>query len=402
MKMKIPATLLLAVMTLLLLAQTGAAQQGISEAQEARQALSSFPDAQILWYMNARRITNDALPRVVPPEVLKAAFDDIKKKAGFDLTSIHYVILGARFREDAAATTPPDVVMIVKGDFSADALLSVMKLAGQGMYREETYGTRTLNLFDFNKNKQPEVNKTIGQSAPPDTPQDSSSSPQTPPPGMPFAVPQVAVTALDANTLLFGMTPYVKAAIDAREGGQGTLRPEFLDLATRQPGILVSLVGEIPASVAKYLQMTGMHKNDEMTKLAMSIKRVQSALTMNATDFGLHAVVGTDTAEHARALSGMISMGLNILKGELERHMREDAQANRTKDLPVNRAVLTAVNMLTNTTRENEIQLGTSVPQATVAALVRSQNKPRTPAAASSTETRPTRRMRPRGSRRRK
>ncbi len=402
MKTKTPITFLLpAIVLLLLLAQTGAAQQNLSDAQEARQALSNFPDAQVLYYVNARRVTNEALPRIMPPAKLREAFDEVKKNAGFDLTSIHYVIAGARFKEDTTTFQIPDVVFIIKGDFSADAILSAMRIAGQGMYTDETYGTRTLNVYDFNKGKKAEE---ATNAAPPPAAADSTApaaeantKDMTSPDmlsQMGFKTPQVAVTALDPNTILIGVTPYVKAAIDARDGGQGRLRPELLDLVTRQPNTLVSLVGEIPESVKNLLQKTGMPKNEELTKLVSGIQRVQTALTMSATDFGLHAVVGTDTAEHARALNGMLTMGINVLRGEIEKDIRADTRARRTKELPGRRAALAAVNALTNTTQENEIQLSTRVPQTTVAALVRSQTKPPVKQATTA--------QRPRGARRRR
>jgi hypothetical protein len=343
----------------------------------------------VVGYVNARKITGEALPRIVPPAKLREAFGEVKKNAGFDLTSIHYVIVGARFKEDVATFTLPEVVLIAKGDFSAEAILSVMKLAGQGTYREEAYGARTLNLFDFPQKKKA-AESTDGQAA--DQSQDAPKSGQMF--EMNFQTPQIAATALDANTLVIGVTPYVKAAIDARDGGRGQLRPEFLDLVTRHPNMLFSLAGEIPESASKYLQMAGAPKNDEIMRLVAAIKRVQADLTMDAADFGIHAAVGTDTAENARALSGLLSLGINVLRGEIEKDIRNDIKARRTKELPGRRAALAAVNTLTNTTAENEIQLSTSVPQATVATLVRTaQSKPRTTT---------TRRARPRGTRRRR
>ncbi|HEV2704968.1 MAG TPA: hypothetical protein VGV59_03530 [Pyrinomonadaceae bacterium] len=365
-----------------LLAGQAVAQQG---APDARQALSTFPDAHVLLYVNSRRWTTEALPRIVPPAELQKIFGEAQK-VGFDPKSISYIAIGARFNpENPNPFSIPDVVVVINGDFSADALVSMARIAGQGKYTEETYGTRTLNIFDFNAPKQPSTQKTSADG------QNTQQGPPAPGQGssMPFAIPKVALTALDANTLLLGVTPYVKAAIDARDGGQGRLRAEVLDLATRQPDMLASLIAEVPEALTRQLQtLGGMPKNDELTRLATAIKRIQLALTMNATDFGVHSVVGTDTPEHARALNGMISMGIGALRAAVEKDMADDAKAKNTKDLPINRAVLAAVSRTTNTANGTEIQLSTTVPQTTIAELVRAQTAPKA-APKTGTATRP-------------
>jgi hypothetical protein len=381
MNKKTPITVLSAVAALfvLLLGQVVAvAQQG---APDARQALSTFPDAHILLYVNSRRWTTEVMPRVVPPAELQKVFGEAQK-VGFDPKSVRYIAVGARFNQDSPQPFAiPDVVVVVNGDFSADALVSMARMAGQGKYTEETYGTRTLNIFDFSPAKQPETQKTSASA------QDAPPAPSQGP-SLPFPIPKVALTALDANTLLIGVTPYVKAAIDARDGGQGRLRADMLDLATRQPDMIASFVGEIPEALTRQLQtLSKMPKNDEMTRLAMAVKRIQLALTMNAADFGIHSIVGTDTPENARSLNGMVSMGIGALRAAVERDIAEDAKAKNTKDLPINRAVLAAVSRITNTATGNEIQLSTSVPQTTVAELVRSQTAPK--ATPKTTATRP-------------
>ncbi|HEX8852226.1 MAG TPA: hypothetical protein VF754_02005 [Pyrinomonadaceae bacterium] len=374
MNKKTPLRILpaIAAFCLLLVGQAVAiAQQG---APDARQALSTFPDAHIVLYVNSRRWTSEALPRIVPATELQKVFGEAQK-VGFDPKSIRYIAAGARFNADNPKPfSIPDVVIVINGDFSADALVSMARIAGQGKYVEETYGTRTLNIFDFSPAKQPET-KNASASA-----EGAQQEPPAPAqgPSMPFPIPKVALTALDANTLLLGVTPYVKAAIDSHDGGQGRLRPEILDLATRQSDMLFSFVGEIPEELARQLQTVGgMPKNDELSRLALSIKRIQLALTMNAADFGIHSIVGTDTAEHARALNGMVSIGIGALRAAVERDMAADAKVKNTKDLPVNRAILAAVSRITNTATGSEIQLSTNVPQTTVAELVRSQTAPK-------------------------
>src|SRR3712207_8910778 len=55
----------------------------------------------------------------------------------------------------------------------------------------------------------------------------------------PIPYPEVAVMALDANTLVAGVPAYVKAVVDAA-GGQGALKASMVDLAARDPQALWS------------------------------------------------------------------------------------------------------------------------------------------------------------------
>ena len=101
-----------------------------------------MPESQAVLYINARRITNDALPRVLPQATLDQAFGEIQKNVNVDLRSIEYVVLGVRYGESLQANTVPEFGVTVRGGFNADALLSMLRMVQAGQYRPRLTAAR--------------------------------------------------------------------------------------------------------------------------------------------------------------------------------------------------------------------------------------------------------------------
>src|SRR3712207_3940477 len=117
-----PARLLLPLALLFALAQTAAAQT------DPRRALSTLPDSQGVLYVNAHRVIHDVLPRVMPPAQYNKMLADAQK-VGFDVRGIDYVTVGARFADPMPASNLPEFVVVIHGNFNADSLLALGRMA---------------------------------------------------------------------------------------------------------------------------------------------------------------------------------------------------------------------------------------------------------------------------------
>ncbi|MCA1591666.1 MAG: hypothetical protein LC754_03250 [Acidobacteria bacterium] len=353
MKKTFARLLLLPLAALFALASVASAQ-GLVDAQRTRSALSTFPDSQAVLFFNVQRIIREALPRVVPPAELQKHLAEARK-VGFDPNSLEYVIIGVRLADTLAPGVVPDFVVLVKGngDFNADALLALARLgiSTQGMQStQETYGSKTINLVKLNK--------------------DAATDDKTTPPKK-FPLNEIAATALDANTLVIGVPGYVRAAIDAAGGGQGRLDAGLVDLSMRNPTALSSLTVVVPETLPGYLQKMGAPTNEEINKIIGWLKRVSLSTGMTALDFNFRAAIQLDNAEHASALSGIVRMGLMAA----ENAIGEDLKKKRGHQAEAQAAML-ALRSFTNTTQGDVVLLGTSVPQKTVAALVKQNTSP--------------------------
>lgn len=353
MKVSTPARFFLSVVALL------SVMSAAVRAQDARSTLTNLPESQAVLYINARRLVNEAAPAVVPPEALNKALGDARQF--IDLNGLDYVIAGARLKGAVSLKQLPEVLLIVRGSFSADGLLSAARMAGQGMYVQETHGGKTLNVFTLNK---------------PGATADGGSEKAA----KKFPIDQVAAVALDANTLAIGIPSYLRDAIDLGAGGaQARLKPELVDLALRDANTLVSLVTDVPAGMSQHLRGFGMPPNVEAERLIDALRQVQLSVNMQPGTFGVQSILRMESAEAASTLSGLVSMGANVAKAQIAKDVEKKSGGDRA-DMA---SLLRVFETLTNAARENEVVLGLTFQQASLAEVIKRQMTAKKPDAAS-------------------
>lgn len=364
-----PGRLLLPVVLLIALCQAVAAQTST----DARGALSRLPDSQVVLYVNARRMVNEMMPRLMSPDDYKKMLAKAQK-AGFDLRNLDYAVAGVRFNDSASGI--PEFVVLVRGGFNADILISLarMGLASESAkHRQESYGSKTLDIIDISDAGQI-FDGMAGE------PKDEQSKPS------PYT--EVALAALDSNTLVAGVPAYVKATIDSASG-RGGMKASTLELATRDPQAIWNLTAEIPPTLPVYLHKYGVPPSEEIDAMLGWMKQLSIAQGMNAADFTLSAALLTDQPEHASAFSGMIRMGLLAAQAELG----QEAAKKQGKEADNARYTLNALKTLVNRTEGETLLLSVSIPQTVVAEMVREQ-MPKTKTTKKRTTPRRTRRHR--------
>jgi hypothetical protein len=332
--------------------QTAAAQQ---TPIDTRGALAAFPDSQAVFFINARRIVNEMMPRVMQPADYKKLVTQAEQ-VGIDVRGVQYVAVGVRLVDPPPANGIPEFVIILKGGFNADSMIALghAALGAQNMKsRHETYGSKTIEILDtaqFNK------------------PADGGDPNAAPKPN-PIPFPEIGVMALDADTLVVGVPAYVKAAADSA-GGQGGLNASTLNLATHDPQALYSFTAVLPPTLADYLHKVGVPANEEADQMISWVKQLSIAQGMDALNFTMNAALLTDAPEHASAFSGLIRMGLLAAQTGLS---QEAAKKKNPKDAEQARIALAALKTFVNRTEGNTLHLSISVPQKTVAELVRKE-----------------------------
>ena len=115
-------------------------------------SLSALPDSDTIVYINPQRILNDLLPKFMPPkelEEMRKGFEQARQMAGVDPTKIEYVVIATRFRKptDDLNFQMPEFMIVTSGDFSAEALMTMGRMASGGKLRDEKYGNKTIGLM---------------------------------------------------------------------------------------------------------------------------------------------------------------------------------------------------------------------------------------------------------------
>jgi hypothetical protein len=304
-------------------------------------SLSNLPEADTLIYINPQRILNEAAPRLLPEKDLagmRKAFGDVKQFVGIDPSKVDYIVVAVRFRKPTADLSfmPPEVIAVASGDFSADSLVVLARMASGGKLRDEKYGAKTLGLMTIEPVAREAQKNPLLKS---------------------FS--EVAIAPLNANTIAVGTTAYLKAAIDAGEGN-GRISVESLNSLLRDPSVLISVAGSPWNSFGKSFGLLGSESNPKPPRCESNLGNFYAAVTMDATNFMLRGALGADNPDTATIIN-------NLLSGML-RHA--------TSSVP-DKTAQTALKTLSLNARENEVVLSADIPQQMVIDFMKERMKPK-------------------------
>jgi hypothetical protein len=300
-------------------------------AQSISTSLASLPDADVLIYMSPQRILNDAAPRVMSAKDLtemRTSFADIKKSAGFDPSTVEYLVIAFRFHKPAGdlSFVAPDVMAVVGGDFSAESLLSVAQLALQDKVRIEKHGSKSIALMRVDPIAEQAVKTPLLKS-----------------------LSEIGAVPLSGNSIAFGNLAYLKSAIDAAEGA-GRINPATLESLLRDPNVLMASAGAPLASFAKAFGMFGTETTPRDGSCNTAFGNFYTAITISGTNFNIRGAMNADNPDTAKIISslleGLMQQGINAVPDK-------EAQS-----------ILQTIKL---TPKENEIVWDANVPEQFVA-----------------------------------
>ena len=360
--MKKPIPLILLITLLLTTGLTALAQEALRVATTPNQAvlssLSTLPEADTLVYFNPPRIINEAIPRFMPEKdvaQMRMAFEDIKKNVGVDPNKIDYIVVAARFRKPAAdlSFVPPEFMMVLGGDFSADSLITLARMASGGKLRDETYGAKTLSLMTIDPIlKEAEKNPLLKSFA------------------------EVGLVALSPTSLAVGSPAYLRAAVDAGEGS-GRISVQSLNSLLRDPNAFVSAAGSPWTSFSKMFGLRGTETTPRTPQCDSQLGDFYVGVTMDAANFMLRGYMHADNPDTARIIN-------NLFTGLM-------THASFVPDKNAQAALKT----LSLTAEGNEVVLRADIPQQVLLDFIKEQMQPKKPAPAARTTTAPVKRKTP-------
>ena len=319
-------------------------------------SLSQLPEADAMMYVNPQRIINEVLPKFLTAkdlEEMHKGFEAAKTQAGIDPAKIEYLVIAIRFKKPTADLNfqAPEFMMVSSGDFSAEALLGLARMASQGKLRDEKYGNKTIGLMTIEPiAKESEKNPLLK------------------------SFTELGVVALNANTIAAGSPGYLRAAIDAGEGKE-RISSAAINWLVRDPNALLSFAGSPWGSFAKSFGMLGTEATPRAPRCESKIGDFYAALTMDATNFMFRGVSNADNPDTAKILA-------NLYTGLLQ------YATSSIKD-PGAQSVLKG---LAITAEGDEVLLRADFSQQMVMEMIKQQMKPRQMEAAStstSTITKP-------------
>jgi len=309
--------------------------------QSVISSLSNLPEADALVYINPQRIINEVLPKFLAAkdlEEMHKGFEVAKQQAGIDPAKIEYLVIAVRFKKPTADLNfqAPEFMAVSSGDFSAEGLLGLARMASQGKLRDEKYGSKTIGMMTIEPiAKESERNPLLK------------------------SFTELGVVALNANTIASGSPGYLRAAIDAGEGKE-RISAAALNSLVRDPNALISFAGSPWGSFAKSFGMLGTETTPRAPRCDSKIGDFYAALTMDATNFMIRGVSNADNPDTARILA-------NLYTGLLQ------YATSSIKD-PEAQSVLKG---LAITAEGDEVLVRADFPQQMVKDLIQKQMKPK-------------------------
>lgn len=314
-------------------------------------SLSSLPQADTLIYVNPRRILSEVVPKLLPAkdvEGMHKAFEDIKKNAGVDPNNVDYIVVAIRSKKPTADLNfqPPEFLVVASGDFSAESILTLARMASQGKLRDEKYGSKTLGLMTIDPiAKEAEKNPFLK------------------------SLSEVGIVTLNANTIAAGTPAYLKAAVDAGDGKE-RISAETLNSLVRDTNALISIAGTPWHSFAKSFGMLGTEANARAARCESKIGDFYGALTMDATNFMVRGAMNADNPDTAKIMSNLFSGLLRHATSSI----KEASAQSTLKSLAI-------------TAEGDEVLLSGEISQQMVIDLIQKQMKPKETQATSAQAT---------------
>jgi hypothetical protein len=304
-----------------------------------------LPASDAVVTFDAKHFFGAALPKVLSAnqamlaEVM-AKLAEAEARTGIDFKKFEQVAVGVAYNRISATETDFEPVAIASGDISVGALMAVARLASKGTYTTESINGRTVYVFSV---------KDLVQKNAPIKPA-SSKVAGVVDQAMTSLTKDIAVTALDKNTLVMGTLARVKETIE----GKSHLSADLTSLLPPATTV-ASFAARFDGGISSLLPVEA----DAFGLAIGSIQYVSGSFDVNAVGADLQVAARTKKAEDAQnlkdTLEGLAMLGKIALGGA------------KTPDKQVYARMLKNVKIAAVGT---DLTVGLAVPQADIDILV--------------------------------
>lgn len=269
----------------------GDTHRGTAANAQASRLVSLLPDTDAVAVFDAKRFF-DVLPKILaanPAMLTKLTghITEIQNKTGIDLRKFDQVAVGVNFKASEGKGSDFEPVAIAGGDIKAGALVAMAKLASNGKYKEEAVAGRSMVVITIPASvKKTAPASTIVVQAIDDHLNDRPMD--------------IAVSALDGNTLAIGCPELVRAVLE----GKTHVSPELTSLLSPHETTLGSFAMRTPGVISNMFPLD----NDSLGKTIGSIQILTGSLDMTNAGATLQMMARTTDAKHAAELKDTLDV----------------------------------------------------------------------------------------------
>jgi hypothetical protein len=298
--------------------------------------LAQLPASDAVMAVDVKRLMSEGLPRAYASNQEELArvngeIEKFKTRTGLDARQFDRLAFGVRYGKSPSGATTIAAVALARGTFNTGAIISAARLASNGQAQEQRYGGKTVYVFTFD-----EQVRLLGL--------------------FNLHLTELAISALDANTLAIGKTARVREAIDAAAGRSARVSTEIAGLAARTPNALVGLGGKLPPGATENLGFL----SPEISRSIASIREFYGSIGTTTGGFQMLTALLTGDAGSAKSLSQTVTqlkgfapfIGTFIRGQEKARLLRGMVESTRVS------------------TQGNEVQINLDLGENDLAALI--------------------------------
>jgi hypothetical protein len=262
------------------------------------QLAAMLPAVDAVVAIDSKRFFADAAPKMFAanPALLgkiTSSIDQFKTEAGIDVRQFDNVVAGLNFGNKGAKDIDAKPVIVARGQVPSAKLIEDAKSASKGKFREEKAGAKTIYLFSAKSAVQ------ATKQAPAAADQGAVDKAITKLPS------EIAVTDIDANTIVFGEPSLVRQAISAQKGAPSA---ELMSMLGKKPTAMVVFAGKVPGGMSSFVPLD----NDELGKNIDSIRFVYGSMDMAGDSLALNVTARTLQNTQAKSLVETLE-GLQII-----------------------------------------------------------------------------------------
>jgi len=293
-----------------------------------------LPASDALLAVDLDKLFKEVVPRALAGDAARLAqvnadVDAFKTRTGIDARSFERLVVGARIvRLASGALKLENVTAVARGRVDP-ALGASVKAASKGAVSEQQYAGKTVYVTAVN-----DTIKVFGLAR--------------------VRLKELAVAALDAETIALGEPEDVRAAIDAQAGKRPRADMGML-VQPKGPNDLIAFGGVVPAGALEGVE-TGLPGLD---RAISSIQGFYGSMSSTAAGVQMMTTLRAATAADAKQLFDSLDALRQIAPGLI-------SMAGEKAKFAQN-----AMNSLKITTKANEVQIRLEVPQSDLTTLLR-------------------------------
>lgn len=257
-----------------------------------------LPASDAVAVLDVKRFFANALPQLFSGNRNMLAevtnkIEEAKARTGIDLRQFDTVAIGLTATKIKEKEYDFETVIVARGAVSSGVLIESAKARSEGRFREEKLGDRSIYVFSMDKLSVPSDQKV-----------DPNKMTAMVDKAFGGLSRELAMTAVDGNTLAIGSLSRVKEAIK----GNSHVGSDLSGLLAKNLSSVMSFSARIPAGMSEFVPLD----DDELGKNVDSIKYLYGSMDVAGDVTSLKATARTSQPAQAASLKETLE-GLQML-----------------------------------------------------------------------------------------